>query len=48
MLRELKGERVWDGLRDEPRFVALMASMHYPDPPADATRLMHQDERGAG
>ena len=48
MLRELKGERVWDGLREEPRFIALMTSMRYPGQPAAATRPLHQDERSAG
>jgi serine/threonine-protein kinase len=40
MLRELKGERVWDDLREQPRFIALMASMRYPGPPAAATRAL--------
>jgi serine/threonine-protein kinase len=47
MLRELRGERVWDSLREEPRFNALMTSMSYPGPPAAATRPLHQDESGA-
>jgi hypothetical protein len=46
MLRELKGERAWDSLRDEPRFIALMALMHYPGQPAAATRLLSPDESG--
>jgi serine/threonine-protein kinase len=48
MLRELKGERVWDGLREEPRFIALMTSMRYPDQSAAATRPLHTDGTGAG
>jgi adenylate cyclase len=47
MLRELRGERVWDSLRDEPRFNALVTRLGYPGLPAAATRPLLQDDSGS-
>jgi hypothetical protein len=39
MLRDLRVDRVWDPLRDEPRLRAIEASLRYPDAGA-ATRVL--------
>jgi serine/threonine protein kinase/tetratricopeptide (TPR) repeat protein len=39
MLRDLRVERAWDGLRDHPRFVALQAGMRFPGADSEPTRV---------
>jgi TolB-like protein/tetratricopeptide (TPR) repeat protein len=39
MLRDLRVDRAWDALRDEPRFVALQARMRLPGSDSEPTRV---------
>jgi len=39
MLRDLRVDRAWDALRDEPRFVALQARMRFPGSDSEPTRV---------
>jgi hypothetical protein len=39
MLRDLRVDRAWDGLRDHPRFAALETGMRFPGADSEPTRV---------
>ena len=42
MLRDVRVDRVWDSLRENPRFAALSAQMRFPGDPSGPTRKIDQ------
>jgi hypothetical protein len=39
MLRDIRVDRAWDALRDEPRFLALQSRMRFPGSDSEPTRV---------